>query len=147
MDEQLEVKFDLMRGIRYCVNIVSSFPQKSSIPFAPTLIGQPIFIHSSFASANSPLLTNSSDLHRIWHTSSLLLSKYDLILADSVVNACKIIRQLSMGHVLISCRAFPLEMARPPQGIIISPGGGGGGGVMGCGGGGETVFRADGVGD
>ena len=83
MDEQLEVTFDLMRGIRYCVNLVSSFPQKSSIPFAPTLIGQPIFIHSSFVSANSPLLINSNDLHRIWHTRSLLLSEYDLILADS----------------------------------------------------------------
>ena len=63
VNEQLEVTFDLMRGIRYCVNIVSSFPQKSSIPFVPTWTGQPVFIHSSFASVNSPLLTNSSVLH------------------------------------------------------------------------------------
>ena len=63
MDEQLGGTFDLVRGIRYCVNIVSSFPQKSSIPFVPTWTGLPIFIHSSFASVNSPLLTNSSVLH------------------------------------------------------------------------------------
>lgn len=110
MDEQLKVTFDLTGGIRYCVNIVSSFSQMSSIPFVPTWTGQPVFIHSSFASANSPLLINSSVLHRIWHTISLFLSKEEPILADSVVNAYKIIRQLSMGHVLMSRRALPLEM-------------------------------------